>query len=393
MPRQKKQRLAVRADGRYKCSYHGHQFYGRDSDEAIAKRKAFMDAEARKEYSRENPTVAEYAERWLERQAAGAAYQTKKEKASLLKKLVAALGDMYLREVRPSDIKAIYSERFDGMSASYIRSASQMYRAIFDAAVEDGICATNPARQPSSRPHRGTVPETRALTDQEREWVETLCTDHRAHAAAMAMLYAGIRPQEAKALDIDRDISGDQITIRETVHLVGSNTYESSTKLKTAYSGRTVPLFLPLANAIRGKHGLLVQSASGKPVTVQAWRSVWESYVAALETAINGCQARWYGRRRQDQGKQLPPYVRITFTPYDLRHSFCTMCRDNGVELNTCIHWMGHADAKMILKVYDKFTPERGIKEAEKLTKKLFSGSSEGSNEKADAEAPATPAK
>lgn len=54
------------------------------------------------------------------------------------------------------------------------------------------------------------------------------------------------------------------------------------------------------------------------------------------------------------------------------------MCRDNNVELNTCIHWMGHKDAKMILKIYDEYTPERGKKEAEKLEKSLF-GSQNGS--------------
>jgi hypothetical protein len=47
------------------------------------------------------------------------------------------------------------------------------------------------------------------------------------------------------------------------------------------------------------------------------------------------------------------------------------MCRDNGVEINTCIHWMGHADAKMILKVYDSVSELRDQAEATKLSKKL----------------------
>lgn len=373
MPRQKKQHLKRRADGRYACVYHGQFFYGYTEDEAFAARKEYKRQEATKEYQRENPIVKDYADGWLKRQATGAAYQTQKEKASLVKKLTDSLGEMYLKDVRASDIKGLYAQKFGNCSASYIRSASQIYRAIFDAAVEDGICKENPARQKSAKPHKGMTPETRAITDQEREWIETLCTDHRAHAVVMAMLYAGIRPQEAKALDLDRDISGDYITVRETVHLKSSNRYEATRKMKTAYSGRVVPLFPPLKAALKDKHGLLIQSASGAPVTVQAWRSAWESYVYALETAINGCPERWYGRRKQDAGKNLPPFVHVAFTPYMLRHSFVKMCRDNGVEINTCIHWMGHADAKMILKVYDEYTPERGASEAEKLTKKLFS--------------------
>lgn len=371
MPRPKRQHLKQRPDGRFVCVYHGIYFYGASEPEALDARKHYIDAEAAQEYRRENPTVREYADGWLQRQAAGAAYQTKKEKASLMKKLTGDLGEMYVREVRASDIKRLYSERFEGYSSSYIRSAAQLYRAMFDAAMEDGIIKTNPARQSSARPHTGTRSESRAITAQEREWITTLCTDHRAHPAVMAMLYAGIRPQEAKALDVGRDVDleTNRITVQETVHMISSNRYESTGTMKTAFSRRIVPLLPPLRDALAGRKGPLIQTAGGRPVTVQAWRSAWESYVSCMEAAINGCTERWYGRRRQDQGRQLPPFVHITFTPYDLRHSFCTWCRDSGVELNTCVHWMGHADAKMILKVYDEYTQERGDKEAEKLAK------------------------
>ena len=64
--------------------------------------------------------------------------------------------------------------------------------------------------------------------------------------------------------------------------------------------------------------------------------------------------------------------------PYDLRHSFCVMCRDNGVELNTCIRWMGHADAKMVLRIYDEVSDARSAREAAKLENRLF-GSQNGS--------------
>lgn len=383
MPRIKRQRLKRRADGRYKCVYHGHQFYGATEEEALAAREEYKRQEAAMEFSRQNPLVRDYADAWLDRQAAGAAYQTKKEKSSLLKKLTETLGNVYVRDVRASDIKSLYADQFAGCSTSYIRSAAQAYRAIFDAAVEDGIIKTNPARQKSSRPHKGTEPETRAITDQEREWICSLCTDHRAYPAVMAMLYAGLRPQEAKALDVDRDvdIKAGRITVRETVHMKSSNQYESTKRMKTAYSGREVPIFPPLEAALKGLHGPLIQSAKGKAVTVQAWRSAWESYICCLETAINGSQEHWYGRKREHKGKQLPPFTKVTFTPYDLRHSFCTMCRDNDVEINTCIHWMGHKDAKMILKIYDEFSPDRSKREAEKLTKSLFSGSNKGSND------------
>ena len=93
-----------------------------------------------------------------------------------------------------------------------------------------------------------------------------------------------------------------------------------------------------------------------------------------METAINGVDRRWYGRTREHKqlladGKALPPWVSFTVTPYDLRHSFATMCRDMTppIELHTVIAWMGHADAKMILHVYDSVTSDRDAQEAQRL--------------------------
>ena len=65
----------------------------------------------------------------------------------------------------------------------------------------------------------------------------------------------------------------------------------------------------------------------------------------------------------------MPPWVSFTVTPYDLRHSFATMCRSMQppIEIHTVIAWMGHADSKMILKVYDSVTDERDKTEAERL--------------------------
>lgn len=391
MPRTKKQRLKQRPDKRFRCRYHGKEFYSYiSSDDAIRQREEYKQQEAAGEYRRQNPTVSEYAAEWLPKRVVDVAPQTKKELTGLMAKLTDALGDEYVKNVVPSDIKGVYTDQFAGYSDSYIRAAAQLYRALFDAAVDDGLIRTNPARQKSAKPHKGTQAESRAITDRERTWIETLCTDHRAHAAVMAMLYAGIRPQEAKALNIERDVdmTAGVIHVNESVHMVNTNQYESTRKLKTDFSRRTVPLFAPLKKALTGRSGMLIQTAAGKAVTVQAWRSAWESYIFDLETAINGCQERWYGRRKQDKGRQLPPFIKVTFTPYDLRHSFCKMCRDQNVEINTCIHWMGHKDAKMILRIYDEYTPERSRQEAEKIEKTFVSGSNGGSEIKKDVETP-----
>ena len=375
MPREKKQKLKKRPDGRYACRYHDQWFYSDDMEDCLRQREEFKRAEKAGQVKRY--FVADYATEWFARSYPDIAPTTRKGLQIHLRKLTDAIGDLPVADVVPSDIKQIYSDCYKGLSNSYIKEGKQLFCSLFDSAVADRLITVNPARDKTAKPHRGKTGGHRAITEQEREWINTLCTGHRAHPVVMAMLYAGIRPQEAKALNIDRDIDFDAetVTVRETAHIDHENgqKYTYTGQGKTDKANRQIPLLPPLKAALKGKHGYLIASAHGKRVTRDTWRVVWRSYVTQMETAINGMQKRWYGRTREHKailssGGKLPPWISFTVTPYDLRHSFCTACRnlEPPVELHTVIVWMGHADATMILRIYDDVTG-REASEAERL--------------------------
>lgn len=367
MPRPKKQHLKRRKDGRYCCVYHGHQFMGNTEDEALAKRDEYKRREQLEEIIRENPTVGQYAERWLPLHKAGIRANTYNLHVLFMEKLCAVIGDMYVRNVRPSNLKEVYAQQYSGMSDSYIKHAKAQYVAFFAAAVEDGLLRTNPAASESAKPHRGTKNPHRAITTEERMLIETVALDHKMHPAAIVMLYAGLRPQEVKALKIDRDVDFGKgvIHIREFVHMGERGKYEISGEGKTPKSVRDVPLFAPVREALQGRKGYLLTDAGGKPAGKKAWRCGWESYRYAMEVHLNG-------KRKQFRKKDDPPWQTFDVLPYDLRHTFATWCRDNLVELHTCVEWMGHVDASMILKIYDAVTDTRSQKEAERLEKMLI---------------------
>ena len=65
MPRQKKQTLKKRPDGRYACRYKNEWFYGRTPEEALAQREEFKEAEKRGVIA--SYFVSEYALKWFER--------------------------------------------------------------------------------------------------------------------------------------------------------------------------------------------------------------------------------------------------------------------------------------------------------------------------------------
>ena len=373
MPRKKKEKPTLRKDGRYVCRYKGQFFYSKDPDDCIRQRDEYKEREKQGRVA--SYFVKEYAEKWLDRAFPNVSPSTKHGLKTHLQKLIDAIGDLPVAEIKPSYIKAIYSEKYKGLSDSYTKAAKQLYCSLFDAAVADGLILSNPARDKTAKPAKGTVGGHRAITPQEREWIHTYCTDHRAFPVVMAMLYAGIRPQEAKALKIDRDVDfkKETITVRETAHLDGER-YKYTEKGKTENAHRTIPLLPPLKTALEGRTGYLITSAHGERVTRTSWRVVWNSYVNCMETAINGIERRWYGRTKEHKqiladGGKLTPWIPFTVVPYDLRHSFCTMCRDlkPQVDINTCRQWMGHADVKMILKIYDEVTGNRDTSEAERL--------------------------
>ena len=376
MPREKKPRPTRRKDGRYVCRYKNQYFYSTDPDDCIRQRDEYKQAEKRGRIA--VYFVREYALQWFDRAYPNIAPSTKQGLKTHLQKLINAIGDLPVSDVKPSNIKGIYSTDYAGLSNSYIKAAKQLYCALFDSAVGDGLILSNPAREKTAKPHTGTKGGHRSITEQERTWIETLCTDHRAHPVVMAMLYAGIRPQEAKALNIDKDVDfiNEIVYIRNTAHIDPENgqKYAFTGKGKTERANRQIPLLPPLKQALTGKHGYLVTSAHGERITRTTWRVLWNSYVAHMETAINGVDRRWYGRTREhkkllEDEKPLPPWVSFTVTPYDLRHSFATMCRSMNppIEIHTVIAWMGHADAKMILSVYDSVTDDRDRTEAERL--------------------------
>lgn len=370
--------------------------YGDTEEEALAQREEYKNAERRGETAASScPTVAEYALKWLPRAKPHVSPSTYQESVGLLSKLLDACGNTELKDVLPSDIKDVYSTRFKGLSDSYIHSAKQLYIGLFDAAVADGYCKRNPAQERSEQPHKGTKGGHRAITPQKRKWIDTLCLNHRCRPAVMAMLYEGLRPPEAKAFDIDKSVDREKGIIRlvEFAHKGKNNHYIITETGKTKKSVREIPLFTPFAEAIKGRTGKLIPTARGGELTMQAWRVVWNSYVHQMEKEINGTEKRWYRRTKAhkkilaeaeklrkegkpeeaaNKEKEIPPWIPFTVRPYDLRHSFATYCRDAGVELNTVVQWMGHADANMVLKIYDEVSNDRSKTEAEKLEKALI---------------------
>ena len=86
-------------------------------------------------------------------------------------------------------------------------------------------------------------------------------------------------------------------------------------------------------------------------MTQSAWERAWESYLYALGVKKNGCRKRWC-----EKGK---PWIPVSIRSHDLRHSYCSMLYDAGIDLKTAMRWMGHADQDMTMQIYTHLSEKR----------------------------------
>ena len=125
MPRAKKPHLKKRKDGYYVCRYKDQWFYSLDEADCLAQRQEYKDLEKAGDLSLlTGPKLSDYAEKYMRSAKTGTAAHTRNEAKIQMRKLTDALGDKYLADILPSDIREVYSSAFAGLSNSLTSSSS-----------------------------------------------------------------------------------------------------------------------------------------------------------------------------------------------------------------------------------------------------------------------------
>ena len=321
MPRIKRQHLKRQKDGRFYCKYQGIMFSGNTEDEALEKREEYKRTQRRA--VRVNQTFGEYAAYWLPIHKAGVKDSTYNAYASILTTVSKPISGIYLQAMTPDHIAGAFALIAD-KSASYIHKARILITEILDSAEDAGLLQKNPARAKSVKAPKGTRGTHRAITPEERALIES--TPHRMQLLALVMLYCGLRRGEALAVRAD-DFQGDSLIVSRAVYYVSNQPIIDTPKTEKSTRRVPVPEFI---REMIPEIGYI--SNTPLPLTESAFSRGWENYLQALSAAAG-----------------YPVNIRC----HDLRHTYCTMLRDAGIDIHQALIWMGHADEKMILKVYD----------------------------------------
>lgn len=375
-----------RADGRFRVRYKGKEFYGTTQAEANAKRDSYRrELESGLREQTLGINFSTYAIQWIETYKDSCTDRTYNAYVGIVNRAIDVIGDRRMKDITKMDIQKLLNS-LKGYSTSTVKKHRMTLNSIFSAAVQDRVILTNPCygtKLPDS-----TSGTHRAITDEERELIHQSVGHHDMALAAMVMLYAGLRRGEVLALDYtDIDLDAGFISVSKGIVFDGNQPI--LTTPKTDAGIRSVPIIEPLKSAFSGMGGRVLCNANGGIMSQIAFKRKWESYISYLETLLNGCQKRWYGRTREHKaivaaGGTLPPWRECTIRPHDLRHSYVTMLYDAGTDIKTAMKWVGHADQQMIMRIYAHLTEQRERASHTQLAKhveKWLSGSNPGSND------------
>lgn len=353
-----KKRMTPRKDKLYQKHFHyrdksgasqEHTVYGKTQDEANQNKANFLaDVKAGLRVDKTVMTVDQLIKDFKAGYKDTVKGKTYKQKCIDLEDISGAIGGKRVREIETSDIKAIMSLRA-GMAKTYIHKLWVSVNQLFNFAVDDHIISYSPCPRKMALP-LGTEKPHRELEQWERDLIFKNWQEHWFGIAAMCMLFGSCRPGESIALtDKDIDLDKNMITIDEAISFPDSNQPVLGDP-KTKAGKRNVEIFPPLHDALQiymegRKPGLLIEKRSGGMMTYSGFRRGWQSFIGFLGRQHNGCYKRWAEHKKI-------VWKDVDFDPYDLRHTFCTMCFDAGVDMKTTAEWMGHGDEEVTYKIY-----------------------------------------
>ena len=363
-----------RKDGRYQTKiYLG-------LDESNKKKYKYLYASSEKELRRlesellsklnkgiDIVTADDTYQQWLDRLKAGketelteSEYDTFVARASYFSK---KFGNTPLNEIGQQAVQPVINEVFKCNPTTHKPSAKRTVErylsaasAVFEYAIENRAVDFNPCRYVKI-PKAAKTSERRALTTEERKWVEEM--PHRAQLPAMLMMYSGLRKGEVTALLwSDIDFNNKTITVNKSFDFKQCKIKSP----KTASGVRVVSVPDKLIDFLKEQPKtsvLVVTGANGQRMTETAWKRLWESYINDLNLK--------YGKAINKRNKFDPKGNIMTiepFTPHCLRHTFCTIMYEAGIDVLTAKEQMGHSDVKTTLSIYthlDKIYKKKNI--------------------------------
>lgn len=321
-------------------------------------------------FRRENPTVAEYCEKWLLMQSAKVSAATLKGyTCSVNNYIVKPLGDMYMSDVTSDDIRVALIPASQ-KSASVYNKVNMLFKCIFYSAERSELLDYNPSAGISAK--GGTPAKDKdALTDEQVKVLLDTVRELPPYLFIMIGLYSGLRREEILGLQWDcvfLDTRTPYIAVRRawrTEH----NRPVVSTVLKTPAAQRDIPIPKCLVDCLletkkSSISDYVIADSKGEPLAYSQFQRLWK-YVTVRSTkertcykVINGQRIKYTKKPALGMHQKNNPSIVYTMdfevTPHQLRHTYITNLLYAGVDPKTVQYLAGHENSKTTMDIYAK---------------------------------------
>jgi len=344
--------------------------YGRTREELYSKVQKAQKEIAEAKFRKENPTVAEYCEKWLLMQSAKVSPATLKGYSNGMKNyIIKPLGDMYMSDVTADDIRLALVPA-SKKSAGLYGKINMLIKCVFYSAERSQIIDHNPTAGISAKggtPAKGKA----ALTDEQVKILLDTVRDLPPYTFVMIGLFAGLRREEILALQWDcvfLDVPTPYISVQRAWR-TDHNRPVISNVLKTPAARRDVPIPKCLADRLRevkenSISQYVIADSNGEPLAASQFDRLWK-YIK-VRTAkdrtyykyVNGQSIKYTVSAELGASSRnnhnIVYSLDFDVTPHQLRHTYITNLIAASVDPKTVQYLAGHENSKTTMDIYAK---------------------------------------
>lgn len=312
---------------------------------------------------RDDPTVRQYAERWMKLHSASVRPQTMVGYRSRINTYILPyIGDMRVRAVTQDDCKECLLAASD-KSRSVCDTVDMLLKMIFGSAKDSHIIKELPCPkyQKIGKPEK----KKEVLTNEQVQTLIRATEGTVVETFIKLAVYTGMRREEILALQWDKVHLTGTPYIEVTRSLVWhGNQPEVSDELKTDAAERNIPIADALLKYLRGlepKDGFLVHDRSGDCLTQTQWRSMWKAVTNRSTLPhkyvkyVDGEKVEtWITPKKGDQAYHRDWKYEIDFYvhPHMIRRTWVTRMITSGVDPKTVQYLAGHKNSRITMDIY-----------------------------------------
>lgn len=310
-----------------------------------------------------NNTFSFWGEKWLSetKKNIGLSHGTLTQYNSAIKHLNNYFSDMPLKDITLSsfnymiaNLAAFNPNTGKPSSKATLVSIKKVAAAIFAYADSNNILGaprfltTNAVSIPKSAPSTKVT----SLSEDQIQYI--IDTPHHAQAAAMIMLFCGLRRGEVFALTWDHiNFITREVKISQSVEIIGNKSIVKD-GAKSSSGIRTIPIPPILFNYLQeyknstNPSDYVCTSVSGKPLTKSSFKSMWNSYMTDLNIKYG------YDNKinKFNSKNGVIPLKINRFSPHQLRHTYATLLYLMGTDVVTSKKLLGHSSVNVTIDIY-----------------------------------------